>query len=63
MTSLLPGVRENTISPRPVQKVNPFDIISKYNLPKANANYGHDQVKPQTEAEEEEESEYEEESE
>merc|ERR1712018_889515 len=36
MTSLLPGMRENTVSPRPVQKSNPFDMVSKYNLPKVN---------------------------
>ena len=56
MQSLMPGVRENTISPRPVQKPNPFDIITKYNLPQMN---GTNKAKTEVE-QEEEESEYEE---
>ena len=56
---LLPGVRESTQSPRPVQKASPFNMISKLNFPKLDSNHVTANPNNEVDQEEEEESEYE----
>ena len=62
LMALLPGMRENTVSPKSTQKSNPFDMVSKYNAPKVNFMCGTNEIKTEIQPEEEE-SEYEEGSE